>query len=81
MSTGPASPTPWSVYRTGDKISIKDARGKFVLRKTVSQVSMEEYKRLSADFDAIVLAVNFGWPRSIVIPDAAPESVSPSAGT
>lgn len=58
----PKSPTPWLLYRTGDKLSVKDGRGKFVLRKTVNQVSMEEYARLCADLEAMVSAVNAHWP-------------------
>lgn len=51
-------PRPWSLHRTGSRIGIKSADGKFVFRKTVSAISSEAYDQILADFEHIVMCVN-----------------------
>lgn len=52
------SPRPWSVHRTGSHIGIKHARGKFVIRKVVNTLTIEQYRQIEADFELIVKTVN-----------------------
>ena len=58
MNTAQPSPRPWKVHRTGSHIGIKDASGKFVIRKVVNMLSHEKYEQLSADFVFICGSVN-----------------------
>lgn len=52
------SPRPWAIHRTGSHLGIKDAAGKFVFRKVVSRLSIQEYEQLSADFELVVRQIN-----------------------
>lgn len=54
----PPSPRPWSVKRTGSDISILDRDKKVVIKKVVSQLSMEQFAQLRDDFQLIVTCVN-----------------------
>lgn len=51
-------PTPWALHTTGSHLGIKDADGKFVIRKTVNMLSIPEYKRLRAGLEHAVECVN-----------------------
>lgn len=52
------SPAPWRVKRTGSDIAILDRDGGTVIKKVVSQLSMEQYGQLSRNFDFIVDSSN-----------------------
>jgi len=52
------SRTPWLVKRTGSHIAIMDSDGNPVVKKVVSQLSIEQYSQLSCNFDFIVNACN-----------------------
>jgi len=52
------SPMPWSVKRSGAYIAILDRDGSTVIKKVVSQVTLEQYRVLAANFDFIVTACN-----------------------
>lgn len=54
----PVSPKPWSIHRTGSHIGIKDAKGKFVFRKVVNSLTIDQYNRLEADLEHVVICVN-----------------------
>lgn len=47
------SPLPWTVHYTGSTIGLKDANGKFVIRKTVNMVSHEDYFQLKVNLEYI----------------------------
>jgi hypothetical protein len=51
---------PVSLVRTGDKISVKAADGRWIFRKIVSQMTMEGYNVLLNDLTQIVNAANAG---------------------
>lgn len=53
-----ASPRPWAIHRTGSHIGIKHAQNKFVIRKTVNSLSIEQYRQIEADFELIIKTVN-----------------------
>ncbi len=57
MKTFP-SPRPWVRHATGSHLGIRDATGKFVIRKVVSQLSLQECHQLDANFELIVRQVN-----------------------
>jgi hypothetical protein len=52
-----STPRPWWLHTTGSHIGIK-ANGRFVVRKVVSHLSLQEYQRLHADFVLTINAVN-----------------------
>ena len=52
------SPRPWTIHSTGSTLGIKDANGKFVIRKTVNTFSIPQYHQLHADFELIIKTVN-----------------------
>jgi hypothetical protein len=52
------SPLPWEIHSTGSHLGIKDAEGKFVIRKVVSRLASQEFFRLKANFELMVLAAN-----------------------
>jgi hypothetical protein len=58
LSADKGSPRPWKIHPTGSNLGIKDATGKFVIRKTVNMLTIPEYDRLRADFDLIIKTVN-----------------------
>jgi len=43
-------------------IGIKDAQGKFVFRKVVSSLSIDQYNQIETDFEHLVVCVNH-WQR------------------
>lgn len=52
------SPRPWVIHATGSHLGIKDAKGKFVFRKVVSQISIAEYNLLRSNFELIIYCLN-----------------------
>jgi hypothetical protein len=53
-----AQPRPWAVKRTGSTIGVVDANKKYVIRKVVNMLTIDEYKQLSANFEFVVDVVN-----------------------
>lgn len=62
MPNNSHSPTPWAIHRTGSNLGIKAANGKFVIRKTVNMLTIEQYRQLETDFELIVKTVNERCP-------------------
>lgn len=52
------SPRPWKLHRTGSHLGVKDAKGRFVIRKAVNNLSIAQFEQLLADFEALIAAVN-----------------------
>lgn len=55
------APLPWTLHNTGGKIGIKDATGKFVIRKVTNMLSMGQYAALRCNLEFIVASVNLDW--------------------
>jgi hypothetical protein len=63
----PISPVPWALHQSGSHVGIKDARGSFVVRKTVNLTDAAEFNQLIANLDWIVQSVNDRMARKFVL--------------
>jgi hypothetical protein len=51
---------PIQLVATGDKLSIKSSQGRWIFRKVVNRMSIEDYNRLHDDLARIVASANSG---------------------
>lgn len=53
------APRPWSLKETGGHLTIRDAKGKAVVRRSVNHVkTLDDYNTIKANYELIVASVN-----------------------